>query len=74
VTRKLACLADCDCTLYGDDPDALGRRMRRHLKEDHGVPADPTELAAFSIPVAGVRPDGPSPADGGAWADAAPDA
>jgi hypothetical protein len=72
VTRKLACLADCDYTLHGDDPDRLGRRMQSHLEDVHGVPADPTELATFAIPVAGVRPGGPSvrAADG---ADAAPD-
>jgi len=56
MTHKLACLADCDHALYGDDTDDLGRRMRAHLREAHAVPADPTELAALSIPVAGVRP------------------
>lgn len=61
MTHKLACLADCDHAFYGDDPDRLGRRLRSHLRSAHGVPADPGELAALSIPVAGVRPDDPSP-------------
>jgi hypothetical protein len=66
MTRKLACLADCDYTLHGDDRDRLGRRMQKHLADVHDVPADPTELAALAIPVAGVRPDDPtSRADGG---------
>jgi len=56
VTHKLACLADCDRVFHRGDADDLGRRLRRHLREAHGVPADPTELAAFAIPVAGVRP------------------
>ena len=41
---------------YGDDPTDLGRRLRAHLDAAHGVPADPTELAALALPVAGVRP------------------
>lgn len=74
MTRKIACLADCDRVFYGADPDRLGRRMRDHLREAHGVPADPTELATLSIPVAGVRPGDMTPhADTGA-ADASPDA
>jgi hypothetical protein len=60
MTRKLACLADCDYTLHGDDPDRLGHRMQAHLEAAHGIPADPTELASLAIPLAGVRPDGPS--------------
>ncbi|RCU48326.1 hypothetical protein DU504_14050 [Haloplanus salinus] len=56
MTYKLACLADCDCVFYGDDPTDLGRRLRAHLDAAHGVPADPTELAALALPVAGVRP------------------
>ncbi|MFB6256328.1 MAG: hypothetical protein ABEH58_06310 [Haloplanus sp.] len=35
--------------------------MRRHLREAHGVPADPAELAVFAIPVAGVRPGDSTP-------------
>jgi hypothetical protein len=51
MRRKLTCLADCGLTLYGDDSDRLGRRMRAHLRTAHRLPADPTELGAFAIPV-----------------------
>jgi len=69
MTHKLACLADCDHTLYGDDTADLGRRMRRHLRETHGVPSDPVELAVLAIPVAGVQPGSSTPRVGADAAD-----
>ena len=38
MTHKLARLADCDHTLYGDDTADLGRRMRPTRRSSPPVP------------------------------------